>query len=129
MFCYFRGDEALLKTFKMIADLNINSILIYSTLVSFRTKWKRQTAVGLELLAEAGNYAAVQRMLQTNPYWSAYAPTHSTIISNLDAMYFRPGTPMAPQRPLLPRMFIHGLQQHISHLPPPQLYSSTEPRT
>ncbi|RWS09978.1 homeobox protein B-H1-like protein [Dinothrombium tinctorium] len=34
-----------------------------------KTKWKRQTAVGLELLAEAGNYAAVQRMLQTNPYW------------------------------------------------------------
>ncbi|KAH9414808.1 BarH-like 1 homeobox protein [Dermatophagoides pteronyssinus] len=33
------------------------------------TKWKRQTAVGLELLAEAGNYAAVQRMLQTSPYW------------------------------------------------------------
>ncbi|KAL1131407.1 hypothetical protein AAG570_011024, partial [Ranatra chinensis] len=27
-----------------------------------RTKWKRQTAVGLELLAEAGNYAAFQRL-------------------------------------------------------------------
>lgn len=39
----------------------------------FRTKWKRQTAVGLELLAEAGNFAAVQRMLQTNPYWATYA--------------------------------------------------------
>ena len=38
----------------------------------FRTKWKRQTQVGLELLAEAGNYAAVQRMLQTHPYWGAY---------------------------------------------------------
>lgn len=34
-----------------------------------RTKWKRQTAVGLELLHEAGNFAAVQRMLQTSPYW------------------------------------------------------------
>lgn len=40
----------------------------YSLLLP-RTKWKRQTAVGLELLAEAGNYAAVQRMLQTSPYW------------------------------------------------------------
>ena len=37
-----------------------------------RTKWKRQTQVGLELLAEAGNYAAVQRMLQGHPYWGPY---------------------------------------------------------
>ncbi len=97
----------------------------------FRTKWKRQTAVGLELLAEAGNYAAVQRMLQANPYWSAYGAHTAGIMSNMDAMYFRHGTtPMHPQRPMLPRMFIHGLQQHISHLPPPasQLYG-VEPRT
>lgn len=32
-----------------------------------RTKWKRQTSVTIELLAEAtGNYAAMQRMLQWN---------------------------------------------------------------
>lgn len=31
-------------------------------LIAFRTKWKRQTAVGLELLAEAGNYATLQRL-------------------------------------------------------------------
>jgi hypothetical protein len=46
----------------------------------FRTKWKRQTAVGLELLAEAGNYAAVQRMLQTSPYWlSQYGNAATTL--------------------------------------------------
>ncbi|KAG8230162.1 hypothetical protein J437_LFUL010413 [Ladona fulva] len=33
---------------------------------SKRTKWKRQTAVGLELLAEAGNYVAFQRMYGTS---------------------------------------------------------------
>lgn len=33
-----------------------------------RTKWKRQTAVGLELLAEAGNYAAFQRLYGGPPY-------------------------------------------------------------
>ncbi|XP_078491795.1 barH-like 1 homeobox protein [Ciona intestinalis] len=33
-----------------------------------RTKWKRQTAVGLELLAETGNYAALEQVLpQTFP--------------------------------------------------------------
>lgn len=90
-----------------------------------RTKWKRQTAVGLELLAEAGNYAAVQRLLQTNPYWSQYVNTASPVImSNVDAMYLRHGSGAALQapRPVLPRMFIHGLHQHISHLPPPSLY-------
>lgn len=47
--------------------------LLYPILLSTcRTKWKRQTQVGLELLAEAGNYAAVQRMLQQHPYWGAY---------------------------------------------------------
>ena len=101
----------------------------------YRTKWKRQTAVGLELLAEAGNYAAVQRMLHTNPYWSSYGTTAAAaaavaagttpggIMSNLDASYLRHAAGvLPPQRPLLPRMFIHGLQQHINHMPPPQLY-------
>ena len=54
-----------------------------------RTKWKRQTAVGLELLAEAGNYAAVQRMLQTNPYWATYDPHTVSLIANLDAILLR----------------------------------------
>lgn len=31
------------------------------SLKKYRTKWKRQTAVGLELFVEAGNYAAYQR--------------------------------------------------------------------
>lgn len=36
--------------------------------IRYRTKWKRQTAVGLELLAEAGNYAAFQRLYGGPPY-------------------------------------------------------------
>ncbi|BFZ05809.1 hypothetical protein BsWGS_08848 [Bradybaena similaris] len=84
-----------------------------------RTKWKRQTAVGLELIAEAENYAAVQRILQTNPYWFNYHPQAAAILSNLDAGYFqnREGVMAQTQRPALPRMFIHGLQQHVSQLP------------
>lgn len=91
---------------------------------TFRTKWKRQTAVGLELLAEAGNYAAVQRMLQSNPYWFTYHPQAASIISNLDALYYRAGAenPLQGQRPTLPRMFIHGLQQHVNHLPSPSIF-------
>lgn len=32
----------------------------------YRTKWKRQTSVGFELLVEAGNYAAYQRAYHRN---------------------------------------------------------------
>jgi hypothetical protein len=105
----------------------IYTLYLKLTFCSFcRTKWKRQTAVGLELLAEAGNYAAVQRMLQTNPYWFTYHPQAAGIISNLDALYYRPQTEstltQASQRPTLPRMFIHGLQQHVNHLPSPGMF-------
>lgn len=82
-----------------------------------RTKWKRQTAVGLELLAEAGSYSALQRMFPS-PYFY-----HPSLLGSMDsttaaaaaaAMYssmYR--TPPAPhpqlQRPLVPRVLIHGL--------------------
>uniref|UniRef100_A0A0N4Z7D3 Homeobox domain-containing protein n=1 Tax=Parastrongyloides trichosuri TaxID=131310 RepID=A0A0N4Z7D3_PARTI len=37
-----------------------------------RTKWKRQASVGMELLNEASNVAAVQNLIRTNPYWANY---------------------------------------------------------
>lgn len=84
-----------------------------------RTKWKRQTAVGLELLAEAGNYSALQRMFPA-PYFYP-----QSLVSNLDpgaALYLYRGPsapPPALQRPLVPRILIHGLQG--AGEPPPPL--------
>lgn len=46
----------------------------YTFFSCYRTKWKRQTAVGLELLAEAGNYAAFQRLYGAPPYGCWYPP-------------------------------------------------------
>lgn len=84
-----------------------------------RTKWKRQTAVGLELLAEAGNYSALQRMFPS-PYFYP-----QSLVSNLDpgaALYLYRG-PSAPpptmQRPLVPRILLHGLQGGSEPPPPP----------
>ncbi|XP_051864756.1 homeobox protein B-H1 isoform X3 [Drosophila albomicans] len=78
-----------------------------------RTKWKRQTAVGLELLAEAGNFAAFQRLYGGSPYLGAWpyaaaagagaaaaaahgAPPHSSI----DIYYRQAAAAAAMQKPL-----------------------------
>lgn len=90
----------------------------YAFISAPRTKWKRQTAVGLELLAEAGNYSALQRMFPS-PYFYP-----QSLVSNLDpgaALYLYRGPsapPPALQRPLVPRILIHGLQG-ASEPPPP----------
>ena len=107
-----------------------------------RTKWKRQTAVGMELLAETSNYTAVQRMLRNNSYWFTYHPQAAAILSNFDAFYLRAhstatSSNLSPSylghRQLMPRVLIHGLQQHINRIPPlacaSSMYDHKTPRS
>lgn len=76
-----------------------------------RTKWKRQTAVGLELLAEAGNYAAFQRLYGSPAYLSpwSYAPAHSAphLAPNtpIDLYYRQAAAAAVLQKPISYRMY------------------------
>lgn len=74
-----------------------------------RTKWKRQTAVGLELLAEAGNYAAFQRLyggpayLGGWPYPGAQGPPGAP--PSAADLYYRQAAAAALQKPLPYRLY------------------------
>lgn len=99
--------------------------------VCCRTKWKRQTAVGLELLAEAGNYAAFQRLYGGPPYcW----PYPGAAPSAADLYYRQAAVAAATAATTLQKPLAYRLYPGVagpSHLPtaPPPYYHPLPPRS
>ncbi|KAK6636929.1 hypothetical protein RUM43_010593 [Polyplax serrata] len=93
-------------------DVYVSNLNWSRSPIGFPTKWKRQTAVGLELLAEAGNYAAFQRLYGGAPYgcWP-YTGTGAAGPSAAD-IYYRQAAAAAVstlQKPLPYRLYPTGL--------------------
>lgn len=72
----------------------------------YRTKWKRQTAVGLELFVEAGNYAAYQR---------AYASRYG----QMDGLSSYPGNPLmmpGAGHPMMPPSGLSSVESYYQQI-------------
>ena len=106
------------------------------TMFCFRTKWKRQTAVGIELLTEAGNVAALQQMYRGLGYsWPVNHPSLPTLptlpsispLSTLDLYYRHAAAAHSLQRPFPYKMLPGGAGTPLPpspHPPHPPVFHS-----
>ena len=112
-------EVALYSSSHVTGTWQANRILF--TVICNRTKWKRQASVGIEMIVEAGNIAAVQNLCRVGAGGPHWLPTmaHPLLAHQIDLYYRSQIATAALQRPQLPSLPIN----HSKFLQDPMMES------